>query len=242
VPPGSLLAQWGASVMRGILEAVARATVAAVALVSVAHGVRAQPAAPAALVEDVSAGVTGVDAFDYVPAGKQVQLGGAGKLVLGYLASCVEETIVGGTVTVGSEQSTVVGGAVQRKTVPCAGKPMQLSDEQSGKSGGLVFRRPPSANTTTAPAPPADRPRVIPSAGPVISLPKPGRLTLARIDEKAAPLVLDLPAKPVDLGKRGVHLVPGGTYRASYGTNAIVFEVDAHSTGETSPLARLIRF
>jgi len=229
--------------MRGILGTAARTIAAAVGLAgAVANPVSAQQAAPAALVEDVSAGVTGVDAFDYVPEGKQIQLDGAGKLVLGYLASCVEETIVGGSVTVGTEQSTVAGGAVQRKTVACAGKPMRLSTEQSGKSGGLVFRKPPSTSAPAVPAPTADRPRLIPGAGPVISLPKPGRLTIARVDAKAAPIAVDLPAKPVDLGKRGVRLAPGGTYRASYGSSAVVFEIDAQSTGEASPLARLIRF
>ena len=118
---------------------------------------------------------------------------------------------------------------------------MQLTAEQSATSGGLVFRKPPPKNApTTAPA--ADRPRVIPSAGPVISIPKPGRVTIVRVDGKAAPIVLDLSVKPVDLGKRGVHLAPGGTYQASYGSSAVVFQVDAQSTGETSPLARLIRF
>jgi len=207
-----------------------------------AHGAWAQSAAPAALVEDLSASVSGIEAFDYVPAGKRIELGSAGRLVLGYLASCVEETIVGGAVTVGTEQSTVAGGAVQRKTVACAGKPMQLTAEQSGKSGGLVFRRPPSPNTAGGAAPTPDRPRIIPRAGPVVSLPTPGRLTIARVDAKAAPIVLDLPAKPVDLSKRGVHLAPGGTYRASYGASAIVFELGQQSTAEGSPLARLIRF
>jgi hypothetical protein len=224
--------------MRGILGLGAAVVLASLA----AHGAWAQSAAPAALVEDVSAGVMGVEAFDYAPVGKQIQLGSTGKLVLGYLASCIEESIVGGAVTVGSDQSTVAGGAVQRKTVPCAGKPMQLTAEQSGKSGGLVFRKPPSTNTATAPAPAMDRPRLISSAGPVISLPKPGRLTIARVDEKAAPVALDLPARPVDLAKRGVRLTPGGTYRASYGADAVLFEIDPKSTGEASPLARLIRF
>jgi hypothetical protein len=227
--------------MRGGLGSAARIAMAATVLAGLAaHGAGAQSAAPAALVEDVSPGVTGVEAFDYVPAGKEIQLGSAGKLVLGYLASCVEETILGGAVTVGAEQSTVAGGAVQRKTIACAGQPMQLTAEQSGKSGGLVFRRPPSTNTVPGPA--ADRPRLIPGSGPVISLPKPGRVTIARVDAKAPPVTLDLPAKPVDLGKRGVQLAPGGTYRASYGASAVLFEVDARSTGESSPLARLIRF
>ncbi len=38
----------------------------------------AQPAGTMALVEDVSAGVAGVDAFDYVPAGKRIVLGASG--------------------------------------------------------------------------------------------------------------------------------------------------------------------
>jgi len=229
--------------MRGGLGSAARIAMAATVLAGLAaHGAGAQSAAPAALVEDVSPGVTGVEAFDYVPAGKEIQLGSAGKLVLGYLASCVEETILGGAVTVGAEQSTVAGGSVERKTIACAGQPMQLTAEQSGMSGGLAFRRPPSTSTAPAPAPATDRPRLIPGTGPVISLPKPGRVTISRVDAKAPPVTLDLPAKPVDLGKRGVQLAPGGTYRASYGASAVLFEVDARSTGESSPLARLIRF
>jgi hypothetical protein len=206
-----------------------------------AQAAHAQSAAPAALVEDVSAGVKGVEAFDYVPAGKQIQLGGAGTLVLGYLNSCSEETITGGTVTVGADQSTVAGGSVQRKTVACAGKPMQLTAEQSGTSGGLVFRKALSPKPATTPPPAAARPRVISGAGPVISVPKPGRVTIARVDGKAAPIVLDLSTKPIDLGKRGVHLAAGGTYRATYGSSAVVFEIDTQST-DTSALARLIRF
>ncbi len=208
----------------------------------IAHGAWAQAAGPAALVEDVSAGVKGVEAFDYVAAGKQIQLGSAGTLVLGYLVSCQEETITGGTVTVGTDQSTVAGGTVQRKMVACAGKPVQLTAEQSGKSGGLVFRKPPSTSTGTPSVPGADRPRLLPVAGPVISLPKPGRLTIVRVDTSAAPVTLNLPAKPVDLGQRGVRLAPGGTYQANYGASSVTFQIDPQSTGDASALARLIRF
>ncbi len=231
--------------MRGYLGAAARLTAVGSVLAGVAVcGAWAQTAPPAALVEDVSAGVAGVEAFDYVSAGKQIQLGASGKLVLGYLNSCQEETIVGGTVTVGADQSTVAGGSVDRKTVACAGKTMQLTAEQSGTSGGLVFRKAPSksATTTTPAAPAPDRPRVIPSAGPVISVPKPGRVTIVRVDSQAAPVTLNLPAKPVDLGKRGVRLTPGATYQANYGASSVVFQIDAQSTSDTSPLARLIRF
>ena len=87
--------------MCGYLSKTARVLAAGLLASVAASAASAQSAVPAALVEDVSAGVTGVEAFDYVSAGKQIQLGGSGKLVLGYLNSCQEETIVGGTVTVG---------------------------------------------------------------------------------------------------------------------------------------------
>ena len=218
--------------MRPIHSAIA---LALPLLAAAASPAAAQAAGAAALVEDVTPGIAGVEAFDYVPAGKRIVLGSGGQLTLGYLASCVEETITGGTVTVGSEQSTVAEGSVQRKTVACAGRSLQLSAEQSGKSGGIVFRKPP-ASAATSPA------LVLHGASPVVSLPRPGRLSIARVDQPGDPIALDLPGRPVDLASRGVRLAPGGTYRASYGSSAIVFRVDA-AAGETgSPLLRLIQF
>lgn len=195
----------------------------------------AQAGGAAALVEDVSAGIAGVGAFDYVPAGKRITLGSGGSVTLGYLASCVEETITGGTVTVGAEQSTVDGGAVQRKTVACAGQAMRLTTDQSGKSGAIVFRKPPTPAA-------AAQPLVIHGASPVVSLPRPGKLGIVRVDQPADPITLDLPGKAVDLATRGVRLTPGGTYRASYGSVTIAFRIDAGTAEPGSPLTRLIRF
>lgn len=50
--------------------------------------------------------------MDYVEPGQVIRLGAADGLVLGYLKSCWRETITGGTVTVGTEQSQVAGGEV----------------------------------------------------------------------------------------------------------------------------------
>ena len=74
---------------------------------------------PAAIVEDASGSTPGVEFMDYVPQGKVIKLGSAGKLVLGYLKSCWRETISGGTVTIGAEQSDVQGGTAERAKVAC---------------------------------------------------------------------------------------------------------------------------
>jgi len=197
----------------------------------------ARAATPAALVEDISAGIKGPAAFDYVSAGTQIVLGAAGSVTLGYLSSCIEETITGGTVTVGTEQSVVAGGSVQRKTVPCASRAMQLSAEQSGKSGGLVFRKPPNGG-----AAPGAEVVVIHGRAPVIALPKAGRVVIDRVDVSASPVTLDLPGKPVDLATRKVSFATGGVYRASYGTESIQFRIDTQGGDSGSPLARLIQF
>src|ERR1700678_2089596 len=51
---------------------------------------------PVALVEEVSPNIHGVSAYDYVSVGSQIDLGTEGRITLGYLAACAEETIQGG--------------------------------------------------------------------------------------------------------------------------------------------------
>ncbi len=61
------------------------------------------------------------------------------------MKSCTREVIAGGRVTIGLEQSVVDGGKVERT----AGAPhwraaSSRPAEQASKSGGMVFRKPPS--------------------------------------------------------------------------------------------------
>src|SRR5215475_518582 len=65
---------------------------------------------PAAVVEDLAGSVPGVQFMDYVEPGQVIRLGAHDRIVLGYLKSCWRETISGGTVTVGNEQSEVQRG------------------------------------------------------------------------------------------------------------------------------------
>src|SRR5580692_4829199 len=69
---------------------------------------------PVAIVEDVSGKMSGVEFMEYVESGKVIKLGPHDQMVLDYLKSCWRETITGGTVTVGNEQSQVQLGSVKR--------------------------------------------------------------------------------------------------------------------------------
>ena len=66
------------------------------------------------MVEEIQGSVPGIAFMHYVDPGQVIHLGAHDRIVLGYLNSCWRETIRGGTVTVGAEQSEVAGGEVVR--------------------------------------------------------------------------------------------------------------------------------
>lgn len=201
----------------------------------------AAPAAagPSAIVEDIKGKIEKLDVMDYVDSGQVVQLKAGDMLVLGYLKSCVRETIQGGKVTVGVDQSQVEGGKVERAKFACDGGKLQLTAEQAGKSGAMVFRKKP---TDKAPAPETAQTTIF-SLSPAVSAPAPGQLTIERIDQTGKPVTVKMTAAKMDLAKAGIKLDAGGTYRATLGDRKIVFAVDAKAAPGAGPLAgRLIQF
>jgi hypothetical protein len=203
-------------------------------------------AGPVAIVEDTK-GKLDVEFMDYVEAGRVVKLAANDELVLGYLASCWRETIKGGTVTVGAEQSKVEGGTVRREKVACAGAKMQLTTDQAAKSGVMVFRAPPRPAAAAASAVPQPT-QTIYGLSPVLDVKGGGQVTIARLDQTEAPVTLDIPAQQLlrgsffDMAKAERVLVAGGVYRISVGERQIVFKVDTEAKpGQAPVLSRLLR-
>jgi hypothetical protein len=87
-----------------------------------------------ALLERVSSN-SSVDTMEYVRAGQIIRLGPHETIVLSYMSSCLQETITGGTVTVGTDWSEVQSGKVQRLRGQCGGGKMVLTGEQSPIAG-----------------------------------------------------------------------------------------------------------
>ncbi|MBI1244780.1 MAG: hypothetical protein GC202_07220 [Alphaproteobacteria bacterium] len=197
---------------------------------------------PVAIVEDAK-GKLDVDFMDYVEAGRVVKLGANDELVLSYLRSCWRETIKGGTVTVGAEQSAVAGGTVKREKTPCDGGKMRLSSDQAAKSGVMVFRAPPKP--TAAAATPE---MTIYGLSPVLDIKGGGHVTIARVDQPGEPMAFDVPAQQLmrgsfyDLAKANKALAAGGIYRLTAAGKQIVFKVDPEARPGQAPLVgRLIR-
>lgn len=197
-------------------------------------------AQPTALVEDVSDGVPGVQPMDYLEMGSTVALAAGQMLTLSYLESCVTERITGGKVTVGSKESTIEGGKLDRQALPCDGGKLLLTTAQSGKAGVTVFRNAPIALPGAKPKPDL----TLYKTYPVLILTAPGPVTFERLDEQAAPVTVQVPGTTLDTAKdKSTGLVPGGLYKVAAGAKSYVVKIDPAAKDDGGPaLGRLIRF
>src|SRR5713101_6200842 len=114
------------------------ATLAVAGAMAVASAAAADPI-EVALVE--SSNSPGVEFMDYVQAGQIIRLGPHQTIVLSYMSSCLRETIIGGTVTVGTDWSEVQSGEVRRLRGQCDAGKMVLTGAQT-HIGGRAFRGP----------------------------------------------------------------------------------------------------
>lgn len=196
-------------------------------------------AAPSALVEDVDAADAGVQMLDFLSPGQVVDLGAEGRLSLGYLHTCVQEHIKGGTVTIGAEQSEISGGEVSRSKTQCDGAGLSLAANQAVHSGAVAMR----GHDTEAQAK-----LEVHDLSPLFLLPKAGKVVIKRLDqtgERHKFNIADQGAKPIplDLAKQQVQLAAGGKYMISASGVAQIFTVakDA-ATGQVGTLGRLVPF
>jgi hypothetical protein len=100
----------------------------------------ASAGSPVALVDEVGGNPAALQVMDYLEAGQIIRLGARETLVLSYLSSCTRERITGGTVTIGSQQSEVLSGKVERTKIPCHQAKASPTGELVIQASGYVFR------------------------------------------------------------------------------------------------------
>jgi hypothetical protein len=204
----------------------------------------AAPHAPVALIEDIVGSPSGVQSMDYAEPGKIINLGRQDTVVIGYMKSCWHETITGGTVTVGTVQSDVQGGHVERSQTTCDGGKMMLTAQLANQSAGAAFRAGPFKNLQGPPRPEF----TLYGLSPIIEVKPSGTLLVERLDQPGerheitlAPVWLTHGAF-LDLAKAGVVLTAGGIYKAKAGEQEMVFKIDPAATSGAVPvISRLIR-
>lgn len=220
------------------------------AMVCVAPLPAAAQGGPVALVEDVTGNPAGVGFMDYVDAGKVIQLGARDAIVLSYIQSCVRETIKGGTVTIGTQQSDVQSGQVQRAKVECDASKMMQTPQNMAQAAGVVFRSLGPKNNATAPKADTPQPQfTLYGLSPVLQVGGAGQATIERADGgKGEPIKLSISENQLmkgaffDTATKGISLAGGGVYRLTWGGKQIVFKVDpAAKPGKSPIIGRLVR-
>ena len=187
-----------------------------------------------AILEEIAGAAGTHEAFDELKAGERLDLGANGRAIVGYLGSCTRETIDGGTVVIGKEQSKIEGGKVARETIPCEATQLVLSEEEAGKS----------ATFSTRPMPwERELRQVVPSLSPLIWVGAKGQLTIKRLDsEEQQPLSLPIKDGKVDLAVHQVELVPNGFYELQVGKKTMVIKIHSNAQAGAMPaMSRLVR-
>jgi hypothetical protein len=202
---------------------------------------------PVALVEEVT-GTSGVEFMDYLEAGKIIRLNAQDSIVLNYLYSCVRETITGGVVTVGKDQSEVQSGKIVRTSTPCDTGRMLLSAQLASQSAGTLLRGA-KAKQVDLKSPPLPQ-FILYSLSPMLELRgSGGQLEIVRIDRNGEHYVLTISNQQLlhqafyDFADAGLTLSPGGIYRAAMGGQSVTFKIDPSAkAGKTPIVGRLLRF
>lgn len=191
--------------------------------------------APAVAILEEIAGASGKhEAFDELKAGERLDLGANGRAVIGYLGSCTRETIEGGTVVVGKDQSQIEGGKVARETIPCEATQLVLSEAEAGKS----------ATFSTRPMPwERELRQIVPSQSPLIWVEAKGQLTIKRLNtEEQQTLSFPIEDGKVDLAIHQVELVPNGFYELQAGKKRMVIKIHNNAQAGAMPaMSRLVR-
>ena len=200
--------------------------------------VGAQTSGPVAIVEEVDSAGSGLGVFDYLEVGHTIQLEPGEMLILGYLTSCLRESIHGGRVTIGVTQSEVEGGLVIREEVECDGGYTTLSAAEASQSGVIVFRQVPKRGHGSR-----SNPIQVFSLQPVFLFPaEVTQVLLRRLDRSESDLRVPVEGRWLDLGHSRLALAAGGLYEARAGGVSRVFEL-AKSSDRGGPLvSRLVRF
>lgn len=216
-----------------------RSGVAALVLATLSTLPTVARATPAAIVESVQALGAGVQALDYVESGRTIDLGTTGTITLGYFASCTQDTVTGGKVTIGERQSTVVDGRLSRNTVACDGGALTLTASLQAQSGVVVMRGAPEKA-------PAGNPSLgvmtLHVTRPLVRLSEGSKITVTRVDVAEAPITVAAQGTMVDFVDMNVSLKPGATYKLSAeGGRSIEIVVDRGAKSGRQPiLSRLV--
>jgi hypothetical protein len=189
-------------------------------------GAAAQAASrPVAIVEESARTDGKGQAFELLAESDTVSLAAGETIILGYLKSCVRETITGGTVTVGAKESVVEGGKVAREKTECAVNKLALTADESQQSATIAFR---------------GIIKHVYTKQPIIMVGTSTSVTIEPYDGGET-WSLKPTDKRIDFRAAKLEMQAGKRYKVVGVKNAMIIEVDpAATTAKTGPLERVV--
>ncbi len=192
---------------------------------------------PSAMVEDISSSRDDVQMMDYLEPGQTITLAPGEILTLGYFLSCAQETITGGTVTIGDMQSDVSGGTVETAYVSCDDQVVTLSASQQQEAGTTVMR---PGNPCDSLVPDV----VVYDVSPLVRLTEPAA-SVEYVDACSAGTgqwtTIGAAEGLADFRTAGIALVPGQTYLIRRGDRTLTVLVSKLAEAQAVALiARLV--
>jgi len=186
----------------------------------------------AAIVEDISIGEVRPIQFDLLKNGTIIELG-QGKIVLGYLQTCLQDTISNGRVRVGLQQSIVEGGFASSRRVECDSAGLAKTAGSPGVGRGLSVIGSPINSSTGI---------ILYGRSPIIITQTPSRqVTIRPLDKKTAAIKIQLKNNRIDTADHGIVLLPDARYRVTNGTVEVDFRIDnLAETGKSPAVGRLL--
>jgi hypothetical protein len=190
--------------------------------------------APVAIVQDVE-GVPAPRKFELLRPETRIGLGVNGRIVLGYLNSCWQDTIVGGHITIRSDSTDVENGDLYRQRVEC-----DLSGLKRTTHAAWEGPRPPLPTEKKL----TDPDIVLFGLSPIILAHRQaGRLVIDRLDASGPTQRVDLAGDATDLADANVRLQPEGVYRITLGSVSLVARIDVLAEpGHVPAIGRLLIF
>lgn len=199
---------------------------AAAALILLGASAQAAPR-PVAIVEESAKTEGRGQVFDLLTENDTMQLAAGETIVLGYLKSCVRETITGGSVTIGAKESVVEGGKVAREKTECAVNKLLLTEDQSQQSATIAFR-------------PGDTLKHIYTRQPVIMAGMSENVTIQPFEGGESWDLVPENGR-IDFRAAKFEMQPGMRYRVTGAKATIIVEVDAAATtAKTGTLERVV--
>jgi hypothetical protein len=167
-----------------------------------------------AIIEAGQVAAAGLMEFSLLSDGTEFELAAGETITIGYLKSCISETITGGNVVIGTEESVVTGGKVVRsESGQCVQPQLDLTAADSQQSASLVVRGDGLV-------------KILHQRSPILRSRAGNTLFVEIVPiQGGAPMKLKSENGVIDFAAENIELQPGQSYYVKTGKNSVQLDV-----------------